>query len=72
MRSEDKAKNIAGAFPDGQVQVVIVPDIAAEGAFDEVAKTAGLEYVLHSMCQEREEPSKLFVADSKTQGTLSN
>ncbi|KAG5932676.1 hypothetical protein E4U59_007353 [Claviceps monticola] len=48
VRSEDKAKNIAGAFPDGQVQIVIVPDIAADGAFDGVAKTAGLEYVLHT------------------------
>ncbi|KAG5971912.1 hypothetical protein E4U55_001013 [Claviceps digitariae] len=47
-RSEDKAKNILAAFPGANLRVVIVPDIAAGGAFDEVAKTAGLEYVLHT------------------------
>ncbi|KAG5939432.1 hypothetical protein E4U53_007809, partial [Claviceps sorghi] len=46
-RSDDKAKSIEAAFPDAKLQVAIVPDMAADGAFDEVAKTAGLEYVLH-------------------------
>ncbi|KAG5989605.1 hypothetical protein E4U54_004294 [Claviceps lovelessii] len=47
-RSEEKAKSIEAAFPDAKLRVVIIPDIAARGAFDEVAKTAGLEYVLHT------------------------
>ncbi|KAG6010750.1 hypothetical protein E4U21_004138 [Claviceps maximensis] len=47
-RSEEKASSIMAAFPDAKLRVVVIPDIAAKGAFDEVAKTAGLEYVLHT------------------------
>ncbi|KAG6025847.1 hypothetical protein E4U41_001438 [Claviceps citrina] len=48
VRSQDKAESIVAAFPGAKVHVVIVPDIAVDGAFDEVAKTADLEYVLHT------------------------
>ncbi|KAM0559444.1 hypothetical protein ACHAPJ_004474 [Fusarium lateritium] len=51
VRSEDKAQKLRNAFPDkakdGKLEVVIVPDIANPDAFNEVAKTPGLEAVLH-------------------------
>ncbi|KAH7133250.1 hypothetical protein B0J13DRAFT_451215, partial [Dactylonectria estremocensis] len=52
VRSENKAQKIRGAHADkveaGKLEVVIVPDIAQEGAFDEVAKTPGIDVVLHT------------------------
>ncbi|KAH7320977.1 hypothetical protein B0I35DRAFT_407994 [Stachybotrys elegans] len=50
VRSEDKAQKIRSAYPDkaDRLEVVIVPDIAKEDAFDEVAKTDGIEVVLHT------------------------
>ncbi|KAF5012529.1 hypothetical protein FDECE_1428 [Fusarium decemcellulare] len=52
VRSESKAQKIRNAHPDkakdGKLQVVIVPDIAQPDAFDEVAKTPGLDAVLHT------------------------
>lgn len=48
VRSEEKASKIRSAHPDAKLSVVIVPDIAQPGAFDEVVKTPGLETVLHS------------------------
>lgn len=50
VRSEGKAKKIRDAYKSqaDRLQVVIVPDIAQENAFDEVAKTPGLEVVLHT------------------------
>ncbi|KAG5924284.1 hypothetical protein E4U42_004701 [Claviceps africana] len=57
VRSEDKAKSIEAAFPEAKLRVVIVPDMAAEGAFDEVAQTAGLEYVLHNAKTELLDPA---------------
>jgi nucleoside-diphosphate-sugar epimerase len=51
VRSEDKANKIRSAFPekvkDGKLEIVIVPDIAKPDAFDEVAKTPGLDAVVH-------------------------
>ncbi|KAH7005055.1 hypothetical protein EDB82DRAFT_488746 [Fusarium venenatum] len=51
VRSEDKAQKIRNAFPDkvkdGKLEIVIVPDIAKPEAFDQVAKTPGLEAVVH-------------------------
>ena len=51
VRSEDKAQKIRNAFPDkvkdGKLEIVIVPDIAKPDAFDQVAKTPGLEAVVH-------------------------
>lgn len=52
VRSEAKAQKIRDAHPgeaaDGKLEVVIVPDIAQPGAFDEVAKTPGIDAVLHT------------------------
>ncbi|KAM5342983.1 hypothetical protein ACJ41O_013949 [Fusarium nematophilum] len=52
VRSEDKAQKIrdahAGKVKDGKLEVVVVPDIAQPDAFDEVAKTPGLDAVLHT------------------------
>ncbi|KAH6885862.1 hypothetical protein B0T10DRAFT_85777 [Thelonectria olida] len=52
VRSEGKAQKIREAHKDkvdaGKLEVVIVPDIAQEGAFDEVAKTPGIGAVLHT------------------------
>ncbi|KPM35360.1 hypothetical protein AK830_g11212 [Neonectria ditissima] len=52
VRSEEKAQKIREAHKPqveaGKLEVVIVPDIAREGAFDEVAKTPGIEAVLHT------------------------
>ncbi|KAI0602331.1 NAD dependent epimerase/dehydratase [Biscogniauxia sp. FL1348] len=48
VRSEDKASKIRAAHPNAKLTVVIVPDIAQPGAFDEVAKTPGLDYVQHT------------------------
>lgn len=50
VRSEDKAQKIREAYASqaDRLEVVIVPDIAKEDAFDEVAKTPGLEIVLHT------------------------
>jgi hypothetical protein len=51
VRSEDKAQKIRDAHKDldeETLKVVIVPDIAKEGAFDEVVMEPGLEVVLHT------------------------
>ncbi|KAL2759628.1 hypothetical protein ACRALDRAFT_2023779 [Sodiomyces alcalophilus JCM 7366] len=51
VRSEEKAQKIREAHNDlgrDVLDVVIVPDIAREDAFDEVVKTPGLEAVLHT------------------------
>ncbi|KAI1330762.1 NAD dependent epimerase/dehydratase [Xylariaceae sp. FL0255] len=48
VRSEEKAKHIRAAHPDAKLTVVIVPDIAQPGAFDEVMQTPGLDYVQHA------------------------
>ncbi|KAL7623728.1 methylglyoxal reductase (NADPH-dependent) gre2 [Parahypoxylon ruwenzoriense] len=48
VRSETKASQIRAKYPGAKLSVVIVPDIAAPGAFDEVAKTPGLDYVQHT------------------------
>ena len=51
VRSEEKAKQIRDAYPAKsarELQVLIVPDIAQPGAFDEVVKIPGLEVVLHT------------------------
>lgn len=52
VRSEEKAEKIRDAYPEqvkeGKLEVVVVGDIAIPGAFDEVAKTPGLEAVLHT------------------------
>jgi nucleoside-diphosphate-sugar epimerase len=51
VRSEDKAQKIREAHKDlgeDKLKVVIVPDIAKEGAFDEVVKEPGLDVVLHT------------------------
>ncbi|UZP34020.1 hypothetical protein NXS19_001836 [Fusarium pseudograminearum] len=51
VRSEDKAQKIRNAFPDkvkdGKLEIVIVTDIAKPDAFDQVAKTPGLDAVVH-------------------------
>lgn len=50
VRSQDKAQRINETYKEhaDRLQTVIVPDIAQEHAFDEVAKTPGLEVVLHT------------------------
>lgn len=51
VRSEEKAKKIHDAHPKlgkDKLETAIVPDIAQEGAFDEVVKTPGLDAVLHT------------------------
>lgn len=48
VRTEEKAKIIRDAHPGAKLTVVIVPDIAVPGAFDEVVQTPGLEYVQHT------------------------
>lgn len=52
VRSEHKAQKIREAYPDkasnGELKVVIVPDIAQLDAFDKVVKEPGLEVVLHT------------------------
>ncbi|KAK7419178.1 methylglyoxal reductase (NADPH-dependent) gre2 [Neonectria punicea] len=71
VRSEDKARKIREAHKDrveaGKLEIAIVPDIAQEGAFDEVAKTPGIEAVLHtaSPVQYTISEQSLFYADPK-------
>ena len=51
VRSEEKAAKIRAAHPSlgkDELDVVLVPDIAQAGAFDEVVKTPGLEVVIHT------------------------
>jgi hypothetical protein len=48
VRSEDKAAKIRAAHNTNKLEFAIVPDIAVEGAFDEVVKTPGLEVVMHT------------------------
>lgn len=51
VRSEDKAQKIREAYSSkakGDLEVVIVPDIAQPDAFDEVVKIPGIEVVLHT------------------------
>ncbi|KAI5860327.1 NAD(P)-binding protein [Durotheca rogersii] len=48
VRSEAKASQITAKHPGAKLSVVVVPDLAAPGAFDEVAKTPGLDYVQHT------------------------
>lgn len=50
VRSQEEAKHVRDSHDDkgtDKLEIVIVTDIAVEGAFDEVAKTPGLEAVLH-------------------------
>ncbi|KAH8883425.1 NAD(P)-binding protein [Thozetella sp. PMI_491] len=64
VRSEEKAEKIRQAYPDKtpeELSVVIVPDIAQPDAFDEVAKTPGLEVVLHTAS-----PFHFNISDPKT------
>ena len=49
VRSEEKAKIIRDAHPGANLTVAIVPDIAVDGAFDEVMqKYTDIEYVQHT------------------------
>ncbi|KKA28881.1 hypothetical protein TD95_000252 [Thielaviopsis punctulata] len=48
VRSESKAEFLKAKFPGKPLETAIVPDIAVEGAFDEVSKTPGIAYVLHT------------------------
>lgn len=51
VRSQDKAQKIHDAHSDlgkDKLETAIVPDIAKEGAFDEVVKTPGIDVVLHT------------------------
>ncbi|KAJ3577102.1 hypothetical protein NPX13_g3465 [Xylaria arbuscula] len=49
VRSEEKAKIIRDAHPGAKLTVAIVPDIAVDGAFDEVMqKFTDIEYVQHT------------------------
>lgn len=50
VRSEEKAQKIRDAHKDkaDRLNVTIVPDVAVLGAFDEVAKTPGIEVVMHT------------------------
>ncbi|KAL5611987.1 hypothetical protein BROUX41_000450 [Berkeleyomyces rouxiae] len=48
VRSESKAAYLKEKFSGHPLETAIVPDIAIEGAFDEVAKTPGIVYVLHT------------------------
>lgn len=70
VRSEDKAQKIREAYKDkvaaGKLEVVIVPDIAKEGAFDEVAKTPGIDVVLHTASPFHFRISQSFVPIGET------
>ncbi|KAK0706975.1 hypothetical protein B0T26DRAFT_744051 [Lasiosphaeria miniovina] len=52
VRTEDKAAKIREAYADksaaGELQTVVVPDIARLDAFDDVVKIPGIEVVLHT------------------------
>lgn len=51
VRSQDKADKIRGAHPNlskDELDIAIVPDIAQPDAFDEVVKTPGIEFILHT------------------------
>ncbi|KAI1106444.1 NAD(P)-binding protein [Jackrogersella minutella] len=49
VRSETKASQIRNKYPGAKLSIVIVPDIAAPNAFDDViANTQGLDYVQHT------------------------
>lgn len=49
VRSEEKAKRILETYAGNKnLQVVIVPDVAEDHAFDDVAKIPGLEVVMHT------------------------
>lgn len=51
VRSQDKAQKIHDAHSNlgkDKLETAIVPDIAKEGAFDEVVKTPGIDIVLHT------------------------
>lgn len=48
VRTEEKAKIIRDAHPGAKLTVVLVPDIAQPGAFDEVIQIPGIEYVQHT------------------------
>lgn len=50
VRTQEKAQKILDAHKaeSDRLEVAIVPDIAQENAFDEVAKTPGIEVVLHT------------------------
>lgn len=49
-RSQEKARKVASGYVDAtdRLQVVVVPEIAHEGAFDEVAKLPGIEVIMHT------------------------
>ncbi|KAI1426265.1 putative NAD dependent epimerase/dehydratase [Xylaria sp. FL1777] len=72
VRTEEKAKIIRDAYPDAKLTVVIVPDIAVPGAFDEVVQIPGLEYVQHTASPfhfKFKEPKELL--DPAIKGTTS-
>lgn len=52
VRTEEKAGQIraahSGPVSEGRLEVAIVPDISVPTAFDEVVKTPGIDYVLHT------------------------
>ncbi|CAN8103643.1 unnamed protein product [Discula destructiva] len=51
VRSQEKAQKIHDAHADlgkDKLETAIVPDIAKEDAFDEVVKTPGIDFVLHT------------------------
>ncbi|KAL1895829.1 methylglyoxal reductase (NADPH-dependent) gre2 [Ceratocystis pirilliformis] len=48
VRSESKAEFLKTKFAGKPLETAIVPDISVEGAFDEVVKTPGIVYVLHT------------------------
>lgn len=52
VRSEAKAAPIKTAhtkeISEGRLEIYLVPDIKSPGAFDEVVKSPGVEYVLHT------------------------
>lgn len=54
VRSQEKADTIKSFHPNAKLDFKIVPDIAADGAFDEAVKIDGLEAVIHTaspVCQ---------------------
>ncbi|KAI1492418.1 NAD dependent epimerase/dehydratase [Biscogniauxia mediterranea] len=73
VRSEEKASKIRAAHPNAKLTVAIVPDIAQPGAFDEVAKTPGLDYVQHtaSPFHYNWEDAKTELLDPAIKGTTS-
>lgn len=71
VRSEQKAKPIRDAYKDkgSQLEVVVVGDIAKDGAFDEVVKKPGIEVVLHTASPFHFKWSKSIPANAKNRDT---